>query len=235
MKGLIIRHIDIEGPGMLGEFLASKGIPMDFIGLEKGDRLPGDIGDYGFIVILGGPMNVYEEDKHPFLKDEDRLIKDAIKKEIPLLGICLGAQLIAKAAGAKVYANPVKEIGWYDISLTEEGLKDPFFNGLEREFPVFQWHGDTFSIPEGGQLLVSSSLCKNQAFKFRSAYGLQFHVEVTPDIIKSWIDSYQTELALLKGIIDPVRIIEDTTKKLPGYISDSETIFENLNQILHLQ
>lgn len=235
MKGLIVKNIDIEGPGRLGEFLASKGIPMDFIELEKGDRLPDDIGDYGFIVILGGPMNVYEEDRYPYLKDEDRFIKDAIEKEIPLLGICLGAQLIAKAAGAKVFANHVKEIGWYKITLTETGLKDPLFNGLEREISVFQWHGDTFSIPEGGLLLASSALCKNQAFRYKSAYGFQFHIEVIPDMIEDWIDSYQSELNSLKGIIDPAKIIYESPKNMPAYTKNSEMIFRNLNQVMHLQ
>lgn len=235
MKGLIVRHIDIEGPGRLGEFLASKGISLDFIELENGDRLPDAIGEYGFIVILGGPMNVYEEDKYPFLKYEDGLIKDAIKKEIPLLGICLGAQLIAKATGAKVFKNRAKEIGWYDISLTEDGLSDPMFKGVEREFSVFQWHGDTFSIPGGGVLLAESELCKNQAFRYRSAYGLQFHIEVTFEMIKEWIDSYKDELNSLKGIVDPGKIIKESLLKMPGYTKNSELIFKNLSQAMHLQ
>ncbi|MEK6576640.1 MAG: type 1 glutamine amidotransferase [Nitrospirota bacterium] len=234
-KGLIIKHIDIEGPGRLGEFLASKGTPLDYIELENGDHVPENPDDYRFIIILGGPMNVYEEDKYPYLKDEDRFIKDAIKRGTPILGICLGAQLIAKAAGAKVFANPAKEIGWYNVTLTKEGLEDPLFRGLDREFSVFQWHGDTFFIPEGGVMLAGSKLCKNQAFRYRSAYGLQFHVEVTEGMIKEWIGSYQGELDSLKEIIDPAKIIGEMPKEMPAYTKNSETIFKNLGNILHLQ
>jgi GMP synthase-like glutamine amidotransferase len=235
MKGLIIKHIDIEGPGRLGEFLSSKGILPDVIELENGDHLPRKPDNYRFIIILGGPMNVYEEDKFPYLRDEDRLIKDAIERGVPILGICLGAQLIAKAAGAKVLANPVKEIGWYNVQLTKEGMEDPLFRGLDREFSVFQWHGDTFFIPEGGVMLAGSILCKSQAFRYRSAYGLQFHLEVTEGMIKEWIGSYQGELDSLKDIIDPARIIGETPKEMPAYTKNSKTIFKNLGDILHLQ
>lgn len=235
MKGLIIKHIDKEGPGRLGGFLSSKGILPDVIELENGDHVPRNPDDYRFIIILGGPMNVYEEDKYPYLKDEDRFIKDAIKRGIPILGICLGAQLIAKAAGAKVLANPVKEIGWYNVQLTKEGLEDPLFRGLDKEFSVFQWHGDTFFIPEGGVMLAGSILCKNQAFRYRSAYGLQFHVEVTEGMINEWIGSYKGELNSLKNIIDPAQIIGETPKEMPAYTKNSKTIFKNLGDILHLQ
>lgn len=235
MRCLIIKNIDIEGPGRLGKYFESKGMRLDSVELQNGEKIPDVLDDYGLITILGGPMNVYEEDKYPFLKDEDRLIKDAIKREIPILGICLGAQLIAKAAGAKVSANHIKEIGWYDISLTEDGLADPLFKGQGRVFPVFQWHGDTFSIPEGGLLLAGSKLCKNQAFKIGSAYGFQFHVEVTFEMIKDWIDSYQDELKSLKGIIDPAKIIQESSNNMSAYTKNSGLIFRNLNQVMHLQ
>lgn len=235
MKGLIIKNINIEGPGRLGEFLLSEGIPLDSIELHNGNKIPEDLNSYRFIIILGGPMNVYEEEKYPFLRDEDRLIKEALKIRIPVIGICLGAQLIAKAAGAKVLKNPVKEIGWYKISLTEKGLADPLFKGLEKEFLVFQWHGDTFSVPKGGVQLAESTLCKNQAFKIGSAYGLQFHIEVTPEMIKNWIDSYKEELNLLKGIIDPERIINETPRYMPEYLKNSGMTLKNLKKAIDLR
>ncbi|MEK7846897.1 MAG: type 1 glutamine amidotransferase, partial [Nitrospinota bacterium] len=127
-KVLVLKHISIEGGGTIEDYLKSNGWKIDIRELQDGDSVPSKI-DYDGVVILGGPMNVYEEDKYPFLKDEDRLIKELIKKEIPTLGICLGAQLIAKAAGAKVTKNIVrqihqKEIGWYKVRLTEDGKKD---------------------------------------------------------------------------------------------------------------
>ena len=126
---LMLKHIGIEGGGTIEEYLLSKGDKIDRRELQDGDSIPSKL-DYDAIIILGGPMNVYEEDKYPFLKDEDKLIKEAIKKEIPTLGICLGAQLIAKAAGAKVSKNKVKEIGWYKVNLTDAGKNGPVFKGL---------------------------------------------------------------------------------------------------------
>ncbi|MDD5084477.1 MAG: type 1 glutamine amidotransferase [Candidatus Omnitrophica bacterium] len=143
------------------------------------------------VIILGGPMNVYEEDSFPFLKAEDVFIKKAIRNQIPLLGICLGSQLIAKACGAEVRRAKEQEIGWYKASLTGHGMVDPLFDALPREFDVFQWHQDTFDIPDKGQLIAFSASCRNQAFSFgENAYGLQFHIEVDDSMIEDWTKKY---------------------------------------------
>jgi GMP synthase (glutamine-hydrolysing) len=149
MNALIIKHIDIEGPGLIEYCLVQEKIPYQILNLEMGAQFP-KINDLSHFVILGGPMNVDEEERYPFLRDEDLFIKEAIQRGKAILGICLGAQLIAKALGAKVFKAPVKEIGWYDISLTKIGSQDPLFSGLPRTFPVFQWHEDTFEIPNRG-------------------------------------------------------------------------------------
>ncbi len=139
-------------------------------------------------------MNVYEEDRYPFLRGKDLLIKEAIQRGKHILGICLGAQLIAKALGAKVTKAPSKEIGWYDVSLTEEGCRDPLFASLPKTFPVFQWHEDTFEIPRGGKLLATSTAVPSQAFRYgENAYGLQFHLEVTTEMIRAWMEEYEEE------------------------------------------
>ena len=216
---LMLKHIAIEGGGTIEEYLLSKGDKIDRRELQDGDSIPSKL-DYDAIIILGGPMNVYEEDKYPFLKDEDKLIKEAIKKEIPTLGICLGAQLIAKAAGSRVTKNIVKqahqkEIGWYKVNLTDEGKNAPVFKGLGEGFDVFQWHGDTFGIPENGNLLATAELCTNQALRVgKNIYGLQFHMEVTDDMIYKWIDTYDEELSSLKGVIDVEKIRKDTKAKI---------------------
>ncbi len=158
--------------------------------LNKNEILP-SLDECEAVVSLGGPMNVYETDKYPFLDVEEDFLKKTLKKEIPVLGICLGAQLLAKAAGAEVRKAKHKEIGWCKIDLTEEGMRSPLFNGLNRNLEVFQWHEDTFDIPGRGVRLAESQACINQAFRFgRNAYGLQFHVEVTPQMIGSWINKY---------------------------------------------
>ena len=188
---LIMQHVSIEGTGTLGGFFGSIYRDVRTVNLEKGDRLPGGLKNIKAIVVLGGPMNVYEVDKYPFLKDENSLLLTALKNKIPILGICLGAQLLAKSAGALVKKAPNSEIGWYDIFLTEDGIKDELFNGLDGTLKVFQWHEDTFEIPKGGILLATSDTCRNQAFRIGpNAYGLQFHIEITEDMIKTWTSEY---------------------------------------------
>ncbi len=188
---LAIKHIDIEGPGTLGAFLEEYRIPIKVIEIGEGDFLPEDLSQIEAVITLGGPMNVYEEERYPFLKEENIFLKKVIEKEIPLFGICLGAQLIVKALGAEVLKASQEEKGWHPIFLTPEGKKDPLFKGVSSELEVFQWHEDTFMLPKGTELLASSSACPNQSFRFgKNTYGLQFHIEVTDEIIASWIRGY---------------------------------------------
>jgi GMP synthase-like glutamine amidotransferase len=227
---LIIKHISLEGPGTLGEYLDKNGISTYSVDLSGGDILPDFPQDYVGVVILGGPMNVYEEDKFPFLKDEQRFIQTVLSAEIPLLGICLGAQLIAKAAGARVYKAKSKEIGWYRLKLTPEGATDPLFKGFTDEFFVFQWHGDTFDVPESGKLLATSDGCPNQAFRYgKCAYGLQFHLEVTSSMIREWISAYDSEIEELagSGIINPQQILQNSTGLIDDYNTNARHLFSN--------
>ena len=218
MYVLIIKHIDIEGPGLIEYCLKQEKIPYQIVNLEAGSRLP-KINDLSHIVILGGPMNVYEEDRYSFLKEEDLFIKEAIQRGKSFLGICLGAQLIAKALGAKVFKAPVKEIGWYDVSLTRIGSIDPFFSRLPKTFSVFQWHGDTFEIPHSAILIATSSLVPHQAFRYGdNAYGLQFHLEVTQDIIREWMETYEEEFEGPRPpLLSKLRILADTEVKIEPY------------------
>jgi GMP synthase (glutamine-hydrolysing) len=191
MSVLIIKHVEIEGPGLIEYYLNHKKAPYQVINLQNGNRFP-KLDALRHIIILGGPMNVYEEDRYPFLREEDLFIKEAIQSGKSVLGICLGAQLIAKALGAQVLKAPVKEIGWYDVSLTEEGGKDVLFSSLPGTFPVFQWHEDTFEIPRGAKLMATSSPVTHQAFRYaENVYALQFHLEVTEGMIQEWVGSYE--------------------------------------------
>lgn len=196
MRALVVRHIAIEGPGLLTELMQRAGWTLDLRAMDVGDELPRDPGDYQAVVVLGGPMNVYEEHLYPYLKPLDRLLKEAMAREMPVLGICLGAQLMAKALGAAVTKNPVKEIGWYTVTLTDAGRSDPLFAGLEPSLPVFHWHGDTFAIPAGAVHLARAPSCPAQAFRYgRAAYAFQFHLEVTADMVAEWTAAYAPELA----------------------------------------
>ncbi len=218
MSVLIIKHVENEGPGLIEDCLKEEKIPYRILNLESGLHLPRP-DDFNGIVILGGPMNVYEEDRYPFLKNEDLFIKGALQKGKSVLGICLGAQLIAKALGAKVSEAPLKEIGWYEVSLTEIGTEDPFFSKYPNTFPVFQWHQDTFEIPNAGKLIATSSSVPHQAFRYgKKVYGLQFHIEVTEEMIKEWLQIYEEEL---KGSQPPLfskfRILIDTEINIENY------------------
>lgn len=212
---LIIKHIDIEGPGTFGDFLVKKGEPFRIVELGAGEKLPENLDGIKAVVVLGGPMNVYEEDKYPFLKEENEFIQEVLKKEIPYFGICLGSQLLAKAAGARVVRSPVKEIGWYNVALTDVGKSDHFFQGFRENEEIYHWHGDMFEIPEGGALLASGTGCPHQAFRVgKNAYGIQFHVEVTDRSIKEWCDEYSaTDLPGRK---------EHCAAMLDGYMKNKE-------------
>ncbi len=216
----IIKNIIIEGPGNFTDCFRKLGKEFRIIELSRGEKLPDDNRNVDAVVVLGGPMNVYEEEKYLFLKDEDMFLKKALRDEVPILGICLGAQLLAKACGAKVKKAPVKEIGWYKVNLTSEGMSESIFNGLSEWLDVFQWHGDTFEIPKNGILLATSDHCINQAFKVgKNAYGFQFHPEVTNQEIIKWLDEYGTEInkkdwaVTKKDILNRYFKIEDRYKQ----------------------
>ena len=183
----IFKHIRSEGAGTVTRYLRRKYIPYKIFELYQGISLP-PLNEILALVVMGGPMNVDEEDQYPFLATEKKYIYQAITAKIPVLGICLGSQLIAVAFQAKVTRNPQPEVGWFTVDLTKDGENDPIFAGLPPNFPVVQWHHDTFAVPKEAKHLASSPLCRNQAMRIhRYGYALQFHVEVTPALLKSWL------------------------------------------------
>ncbi|MBI5887563.1 MAG: gamma-glutamyl-gamma-aminobutyrate hydrolase family protein [Deltaproteobacteria bacterium] len=215
-KVLVIQHVACEGLGIIEPELKKYGLKADFLKVFKNASLPRRIPQgYGALIVLGGPMGVYEDGVYPFIKDELNLLESALKTDLPILGVCLGSQMLAKAAGADVYKGKAKEIGWYKAELAGEGMKDRLFLGMPEEFTVFQWHGDTFDLPKGAVNLASSKLFKNQAIRVgRNAYGLQFHLEVTEKMIGEWIEVNAGELKSLKGFIDPDEILKETPKRI---------------------
>ena len=226
---LFIKHIDIEGPGTIADFLDDNRIQYEIIDLSAGGKLPKLTRELQAVVSLGGPMNVYEEEKYPFLRDEDAFLRNVIDKEVAFLGVCLGAQLIAKARDARVTKNPAKEIGWYKVVLTDDGLKDDLFKDFPEVFKVYQWHGDTFGIPQGGKRLAFAELCQNQVLKYgRNIYGIQFHVEIKKDMISQWADAYKTELESLKGIVsDKQKMLSDYDAVSRVYMKQAEQFYVN--------
>jgi len=224
-KILVVQQVAHEGLGIMAPLIERKGLQVDFLRAYEHHRTPRSVEGYSALIVLGGPMGVYEEKEYPFLKAELKLIESALKSNTPTLGICLGAQLMAAAAGAKVYKGKAKEIGWYGATLTGEGSGDRLFMGLSDEFTVFQWHGDTFDLPSGSTLLASSELFANQVVRMASrAYAVQFHLEVTEAMVSEWIEANRTELAGLKGVIDPEKILRETREKIGGLHAYGRTV-----------
>ncbi|MHB1464574.1 MAG: type 1 glutamine amidotransferase [Thermoleophilia bacterium] len=179
----VIRHAPHEGLGLIEKSLLDAEV--DFRYFSPGDPEL-DLLRSDFLIVMGGPWSVY--DNYRWLEPETRLIRRAVEEEVPVLGICLGAQLIAAALGASVYPCGNKEIGWYPLDVSDAGRRDPLFLHLEARETVFQWHGDTFDLPAGAELLASSPLCPHQAFRYgRSTYALQFHLEVTAAMAAEWL------------------------------------------------
>lgn len=198
MKALVIQHIENEGPGTLGVFFARRGVEIETVRLHLDAQLPPDPEDADLVVSMGGPMNACDDEGHPFLARETDFLRRAVEAEVPTLGICLGAQLIARAAGARVYQAPVGETGWGTVTFTEAGAADPVTGVLPEVIPVLQWHEDTFDIPVGGLHLASSALCPHQAFRVGKAWGLQFHVEVDRGMLAEWFDGKEEQAAILR-------------------------------------
>jgi GMP synthase-like glutamine amidotransferase len=185
VRVLAFRHVPFEDVGHIRPVLEKCGIGLECVDLyREGSTIPDTSGAAG-LIFMGGPMSA--NDDLPFLKQEIELIAHAVHRGQPVLGVCLGSQLMARALGANVYPNSANEIGWFEIHPTEAASKDSLFSEFGKSQMVFHWHGETFDLPRGATLLAYSGMCRHQAFRFgRSAYGLQFHAEVTPEMIADW-------------------------------------------------
>jgi len=186
MPVLILKNTVSEGPGTIEGFLRERGEPCRVVELGGGEPVP-PLEGYGALLMMGGPMGVYEAEKYGFLKAGFKAIEEAIKREMRVLGVCLGAQAVAHVLGARVYRGPGEEVGWLDVDLTSRGMEDPVARTLTSRLRVFHWHGDTFDLPRGARRLARSALYENQAFGYgANVYALQFHIEVTPEMIAGW-------------------------------------------------
>ncbi len=199
MRVLVLQHEWNDGPEYLGEALTKRGASIEVVRLDRNEPIP-DVAPYDMLLIMGGVMNVYAEDQHPWLIDETRIIREAVDADKAVLGVCLGGQLLAKALDAKVHIGGASEMGLVPITLTEAGQHDPLFADLPAPSAV-EWHDDTFDIPEGAVRLASSNACANQAFRYgQRAYGLQFHPEVSPEHVAELVQGLSTTTAECRGL-----------------------------------
>jgi GMP synthase-like glutamine amidotransferase len=189
----IFRHFHTEGPGYFATFLERHGIPWQLVRIDAGDPVPAAADAFSGLVFMGGPMSV--NDDLPWIAPVLALIRDAVAGGVPVLGHCLGGQLMAKALGGTVSRNPVREIGWGEVRVADGAQARRWFGHAAPAFDSFHWHGETFTIPPGAQHLLSSAHCANQAFALGPHLGLQCHVEMTPEMIASWCESGAREIA----------------------------------------
>ena len=223
---LLVQNTRIEGSGYLGDLLSDDGFDITSIN-AKHDQLPDE--KFSLVVILGAPESA--NDDLPYLKEEQNLIRKCVADDVPVLGICLGSQLIAKTFGADVYAGPKKEIGFYSDLKYETDSK--LFSGFDNPFTVFHWHGDTFDLPDGATRLVSSEHYANQAFQYRSAVGLQFHMEVNENMVSLWLDNTEEKLKEIP-YINPDKIRSDIKSNISVVKSNMKNFYNNYKSEFHL-
>ena len=209
-KILVLQHIAVETPGIILDLMKIKKFEYDCINIrEKSNEY--NPTNYDALIIMGGPMSVNDKEKYPFIKKEIELVKIYIENNKPILGICLGSQIIASALGSKIYKNSKMELGWHNVNLS--GTNDPLFKGIDNQFLAFHWHSDVFSLPNKGKKLASSNLTELQAFNYNNnCYGLLFHLEIDEQIVNNLVNLFENDL------------IQESLKK--------ETVLNNLKKNL---
>ena len=223
---LLVQNTRVEGSGYLGELLTDDGFDITSIN-AKHESLPEN--NFSLVVILGAPESA--NDDLSYLKAEQQLIKNSVERNIPVLGICLGSQLIAKTFGAKIYRGTRKEIGFYsDLKISSNSS---LFSGFKNPFTVFHWHGDTFDLPEDAVRLASSKYYENQAFQYKSAVGLQFHLEVNETMVNLWLDNTEKKLKEI-SYINPQQIRSDVNENISIVKSNMKNFYNNFKMSFDL-
>jgi GMP synthase-like glutamine amidotransferase len=227
VRALVLQHIECEPPGAYEDVLRDEGWELVRVELDEGEALP-DREEFDAIVAMGGPMSVNDEDALPWLRDEKELIAAAVRAGTPFFGACLGVQLLASALGSKVYPGAEPEIGLLPVRLTEAARSDPVFAGLPEDLLTFQWHGDTFDLPAGATLLAGSPAYANQAFRFgERAYGVQFHLEVSPEMAREWslVPEYAASLESVLGAGAAGRLLDELAARADELRGHARALF----------
>jgi GMP synthase-like glutamine amidotransferase len=222
----IFRHVRGEGPGYFATYLERHSIAFRLIAIDAGDAVPRDARKFAGLVFMGGPMSV--NDDLPWIGQSLELIRDAVRADVPLLGHCLGGQLMAKALGGKVGANPRKEIGWGQVRVEDNEVARAWLGELPA-FESFHWHGETFSIPPGGTRVLSNEHCANQGFAIGKHLGLQCHVEMTEDMVRLWCQNGRAEIEASSSspaVQAPPEMLRDLEARLDALHKVADRIYD---------
>jgi GMP synthase (glutamine-hydrolysing) len=219
-NAIAIRHVAFEDAGTLEPVLSERGIALRYLDAGIDDLSPAK--DADLLLVLGGPIGIYEVDRYPFLKQELATIEEAVKKSVPVIGICLGCQALAAVLAARVYPGKQKELGWDELTLTKVGKESPL--GVLDGVRILNWHGDTFDLPVGATRLASTPITPNQAFAYGpKVLALQFHVELPERDLEKWLIGHTLELATSK--VDLAKMRADTARYAPAVNEASKTLF----------
>lgn len=221
---LIFRHTTGEGPGYFATFLETHSVPYDLIKIDAGDPVPASAEGAAGLCFMGGPMSV--NDDLPWIPPVLALIRDAVARDIPVIGHCLGGQLMSKALGGTVIRNPVKEIGWGQVKVTD-GAAKPWLGDTE-QFEAFHWHGETFSIPQGAIRILASEHCDNQAFVLGPHLGMQCHVEMTEAMIRLWCEQWAEENAAPSAsVLTTAQIFDEMEERIRRMRNFSDRLYRH--------
>jgi GMP synthase-like glutamine amidotransferase len=235
---LVFQHVAVEHPGILRDFLRADGLTWRAVELDEGESIP-DLGEFRALILMGGPMDVWEEDRYPWLRDEKAAIREAVlQRRMPVLGICLGHQLLAEALGGEVGKAARPEVGLMDVERTEAGRKSDLLSGLPERILCLQWHGaEVKRAPEGAQVLASSPVTAIQAFAaFDRALGIQFHVEITPATVAEWaaIPAYAAALEQTLGAGAVASLEREAAARMAALNRTARVFYENFRKVTGL-